>query len=354
MIVLSRYIFKQSIWHYIRAISFIIFLMWIIFILQSMSFVASYGVGIESLLVLAIKVTLSYLNHIMIICSIFVIPIHYYRNQEIMSFKILGYHDFAVCRPIITLAGITTIISICASSYISPYFYDKARDMKSYIKSHQNNITLTAKKFIALGKFNIFFEDYDKNIFYNIIIYDTSDKEKGKIVFAESAILLQQKDYFSFHLTNGMQQIQDQDNNITMMKFAFYPLKINNFNINIKKSKHSSLYDNSFVLYKNYKTSNSLHRKVIKYEIIKRITTPLIGFNIPCIIITNLLRKNYNRKRNIKVSNYSMIIIYVAFEMLLSYQGSNMSYLNMLFTLLVSVMITMWHVVQCRLNRIAK
>ena len=216
-----------------------------------------------------------------------------HRDKEIISIYSLGLRTTAIIKALFFFTLISIIFLLFFSLYLSPKIY-KEYKLKEY--EFRNKIDfekIIISNFIEIND-NTFLDFKKEKQKYKEVFIKFKD-EKNNLIYAEEAIITQDKNKFIFNLINGFRITVIEKNKIEKLEFENYKLNITNNNFSI----YNNFDKNTSSIFDDIKNKDYLN-------IVHKITDAVI-------LITIILFFYFNNIKFYKF-NFYYLTIYLSFS----------------------------------------
>ena len=264
-------------------------------------------------------------------------------ESEIIAMRTAGINNFKIILPTIIFGLFLGCISIFIENYISPYSFNKFKDLQYNIRDNYISVLFQEKVFTQpVSDLTVFIKEKDNlGNFKDILIHDARDKNKVISVVSENGKIEQTINGAKFTLFNGNRQ-EITRTNTSILYFEKYTLNINKspkkINIRFKEANERKLFE---LLNPNNNIDN-LYKKEFLAEAHKRIMTPFIIILMAILGAISPILGKFQRKVSIKKILFSVscaiciqIYIIASPQLIISYSNIiPILYLPIFFTLI--------------------
>lgn len=348
--IFQRYLFKVSFIYSFSICTILIFLIWFSRASSFVGYITENGVEISKFLNLFILI-LPWLLMIIIPISIFsgtILGINQLKNSnEITILKNSGLTKIQICKPIIFLAIICSLICYFIAFYLMPYSNRLLREARSAINNNYSNISFKSQTFETFKNLTIYSKNRDENNnLLEIFLHDQRSEEFSLTITAQNGKIVIQNNSAFLQMNQGtVQKFNYQNRNSEIMKFDSYvfnlsessKLKLNN------KNKVNEYYFHELI--HPAEGLSTFDYQKIKTEIHERLVDPLLSLVLTLIALSIILKGEYKRNNNSNNIFYAITTSSIYFVLnIISYSFIKYSnyfiilpYLNLIIFMTISI-----------------
>ena len=317
--ILTGYIFKQSIKNVIVSTLVLISVIWLSQSFKSIKLIINNGANLSDFFLLSIYSFPSWLLIALPFGTFAGCMISYLKLQndkEIIIMKSSGLNDIQISKPAIFVSLVSALILFIVSHIILPESYKNFKILQNEIRNSSKDLNLKDNTFIELDKNQtIFVGDTSNNNLSQIFIQDKTDPLNVNEYYAKNGFFTMD-DKLILVLINGTRIVTNKQGKSTILKFKKYNIEINSDNNKIssvkKTSKRMVEYNeyNFFELIELAKANSNKKGKLLA-EANYRNTITFSPIVFILILMITVLKDNFSRKISIykKTLSISLILI---------------------------------------------
>ena len=317
--ILTGYIFKQSIENVIVSTLVLVSVIWLSQSFNSIKLIINHGAKLSDFFLLSIYSFPSWLIIALPLGTFAGCMISYLKlnnDKEIIVMKSSGLSEIQLSKPAIIVSILSALILFITSHIILPESYKNFKILQNEIRNSSNNLILKDNTFIELNKNQtIFVGSNANNNLSQIFIQDRTDPLNINEYYAKDGFF-SMNDKLILVLINGSKIVTNKQGRSTILKFKKYNIEINSGNEKISNAKKSS---KRMVEYNEYtffqlielaKTNNDKKGKLLA-EAHYRNTVILYPIAFTLLLMTLMLKESYSRNNTIlkRIMTISSILI---------------------------------------------
>tara|TARA_B100000579_G_scaffold351677_1_gene305813 strand:- start:6 stop:1157 length:1152 start_codon:yes stop_codon:yes gene_type:complete len=370
--LIFRKFFLDNTYFFIISLATLSVIVWVIQAVNFLDFVTEDGHGLLVYLkytLLAIPKIISKLMPFIFFISIFYTLNKFEDNNELKIFWIFGTNKNEFLKVVLKYSFIILFIQLCLTLFVVPLSQNKSR---TYIQSSSIDFfpsLINEKRFIdTVEKLTIYVEEKNNKEYKKIYLKDNKNKNKVKIIFAETGNLVNNQNGRFLNLYDG-KIININQNNITSFDFKnttfdlskYLTKSIIDFKIQERDSMNIlNCYINFYILknqsYYHPNDCNEGSSGMFRQEIYKRIFKPFFFLSLGMVICFLLLfsKENQNYKiYRLGVFLFGVSIIIIS-EFIMSISSASLLYfqLSIIFTFLLFFILMIFLIKKFNFNKI--
>ena len=353
--LIFRKFFLDNTYFFIIALTTLSMIVWIIQAVNFLDFVTEDGHGLIvyfKYTLLALPKIISKLMPFIFFISIFYTVNKFEDNNELKVFWIFGVNKNEFLRAVLKYSIFILFIQLLLTMFLVPLSQNKSR---TYIQSSSIDFfpsLINEKKFIdTVEKLTIYVENKNENSYEKIFLKDNENKNKIKIIFAETGNLINDDNGRFLNLFDGKIININQDKitsfdfkNTTFDLSKYLTKSIVDFKIQ-ERNTYSILncYINFYLLnddsYFHPNNCNDSSSGMFRQEIYKRVFKPF--FFLTLGMITCFLFMFSKENQNYKLYRFGVflfgVLIIIFSEFVMSFSSTSLLYfqISILFTFLL-------------------
>jgi len=239
-------------------------------------------------------------------------------DNELVVMRASGVDQYALARPAIILAVITSLLLTIVTTWISPECYGQAKELRRTIKTQYSAFLLREGIFNTFSdKFTVYLQSRDKNgDMSGLMIYDTSNKTKPPVVIiAKKGRIVMDGDLPTIVVFDGIrQQLDSGSGAISKLYFSRYTIEIRGLE-GITQEHWRKAGERTLGELLNPDPNSErdkANHDLFLSEANHRIITPWNSLGFTMIALITLLLGSFNRRgQNTKVLTAMILIIIV-------------------------------------------
>lgn len=312
--ILTSYIFRQSIKNVIVSTLVLISVIWLSQSFKSIKLIINNGANLSDFFLLSIYSFPSWLLIALPFGTFVGCMISYLKLQndkEIIVMKSSGLNDIQISKPAIFVSLISALILFIVSHIILPQSYKNFKILQNEIRNSSNDLILKDNTFIELNKNQtIFVGSLSNNKLSQIFIQDKTDPLNINEYYAKDGFLTI-NDRFVLVLINGTKIVTNKQGRSTILNFEKYNIEIEGDDSK-KTTNRVVEYNeyNFFELLELAKQKNDKKGKLLS-EANYRNTVTLSPVAFILLLMITILKDSFSRKNNIfkRTMSISLILI---------------------------------------------
>ena len=330
--IISRYIFKQTLTNVLVSTMVFISVVWLSQSFRTIKLIINKGADISDFMILSVY---SFPSWILIALPFGIFAgsmISYIRlesDKEIVVMKAAGINFIGISRPAILIAIIASIILFFNVHFLLPFSYANFKALQNEIRNSseeliiKNNIfvDLNSKQTIYIGKLG------KNNEFEEIFIQDRTDSENIIEYFSKDGYLNYADNKVALYMNKGTRISTDPNNISTIIDFEKYNLLIKTGKAIANEIRVIEYNEyNFFELIKKASTDKANKGKLLA-EAHNRNTICLLPIIYALIVMISTLNVSHTRSPSIfrKISSVSLLILVQSLTVILK----NMVHFNL-------------------------
>lgn len=205
-------------------------IVWLTQALRFIDVIVNQGVSILIFLTLTVLLIPSLLIMILppaMLCSVLFVYNKLKMESELVVLQAAGLSKWALARPALIVAGVTTLIGYMIAFYLQPVTYREFKEMQFFLRNNYASILLQEGVFNSpVNGLTVFIRERDKdNILYGILVHDNRTPDKSITMMAEEGKLVQTPGGPRFLMVRGNRQ-EIQNGKLSFLNFENYTLDI--------------------------------------------------------------------------------------------------------------------------------
>jgi len=361
--ILTGYIFRQSIKNVIVSTLVLISVIWLSQSFKSIKLIINNGANLSDFFLLSIYSFPSWLLIALPFGTFAGCMISYIKLQndkEIIVMKSSGLNDIQISKPAIFVSLVSALILFIVSHIILPESYKNFKILQNEIRNSSKDLNLKDNTFIELDKNQtIFVGDTSNNNLSQIFIQDKTDPLNVNEYYAKNGFFSMDEKLILV-LINGTRIVTNKQGKSTILKFKKYNIEINSDNNKISSAKKSSKrmveYNeyNFFELIELAKTNSNKKGKLLA-EANYRNTVILSPIAFILLLMVSILKDSFSRKNSIfkRIMDISLIlIIQTLFIVIKNAVHDNLTFLPFMYLFPLSLIIISLILLQKNLKQI--
>jgi len=318
----SRYIRNKTLTGFAGFISIFIFLIWFSRAISFVKYVTENGISLSRffyLFVLILPWLLLFIVPISMFAAILVTYNRLISSNEITILKNSGLTKLTICRPVISITILSSILCFLISFYLMPYANKELRLSRLDLKNNYANLAFNPQTFETLNKLTIYSQkrDIDDNLFGILLHDERSDKysititsKKGNIIMEDNSALL--------YMENGtIQKLNYIDNTSEILNFDNYVFNLTETQKGDSKMRWKSKERYLHELLNPSDDSKEEDFKKYRTELHQRFTYPLLPIVFAALALAAILRGDFNRRGNLTniILAVSLVVVFFTLTM---------------------------------------
>jgi lipopolysaccharide export system permease protein len=310
--IYRQYLLNKTLVSFFGIITVLVLLIWFSRAVPFVHYITENGVELSQFFYLFILI-LPWLLLLIIPVSLFsAILLTFNRliaTNEITILKNSGLTQFQICKPIIILAAISSLLCAIISFYLMPYANKQLRISKVNIQDNYTNLSFNPQTFETLKALTIYAKSRDDQDQLNeILLHDMrSDTQSITITAKRGTIVIEDKSALLYMEEGTIQKYNDKTSKSEILYFDKYV-----FNLTENNKGNTPYYWKAKERYLGelmYPEENVTEDDLKRYasEIHERFTYPLFSLVFSLIALSTILRGQFRRGGNI--SNMIMSIV---------------------------------------------
>lgn len=306
MLLYSRYILKKTIASFIALTSVLICLIWFSRAISYVRYVTENGVALSKffyLFLLILPWILLFIIPIALFASILITYNRLILSNEITILKNSGLTKAAICRPVITITIICTIICFAISLFLMPYANKEMRLLRTNLTNNYASLSFNPKTFETLNDITIYAQSRDQeNNLYGIILHDERTANAPITITARTGQIIVESQSALLYMEDGTIQKLNTDKHLKsdILSFDSYVFNLTATNQNTKQApwKARERYLSELINPQEKTNAKKLRKYYIEFH--QRLTYPLLSVIFAMIALSSILRGNFSRQGNSK------------------------------------------------------
>lgn len=299
----SHYIFRKTLAGFTAIIAILISLIWFSRAIPFLRYVTENGIELSKFLYLFILILpwlLLFIIPVSLFAAILLIYNRLIANNEITILKNSGLTNFEICRPIIFLGIISSLLCFSISLYLMPYANKQLRILRVDFKDNYSNLSFSPQTFETLKELTIYAKDRDeKNQLFGILLHDERSSQYSITITAKTGHIVTEDNTALLYMEDG-----------TVQKFNYLSrkseiLNFDNYVFNLSDNQKGSTKfhwkaQERYLQELLYPESDSEDIELRRYraELHQRFTYPLLPIIFSIIALTCILRGEFSRRGN--------------------------------------------------------
>lgn len=249
MFILARYIIREHIGPFFFALSLILTMLVLNFVLQAMKYIIGKGIGLQIIFEF-IAYNLAGIIVLVVPMSILVATIMAFgrlsSDNEITAIKAGGINFYKLIIPVLLLSAIITYGLFVFNDQILPIANHHARVLKKNIQTKRPTLTIEPGVYLeGIENFSMIVENKDElgSSIYGITIFDKTQRESARTITAEKGTIEIEETNEDMILTLENGEIHEMNprrhDNYQRIHFVKYKVIVQVDNLTLKKSDES-------------------------------------------------------------------------------------------------------------------
>ncbi|MBL7996470.1 LptF/LptG family permease [bacterium] len=249
MFILARYIIREHIGPFFFALSLIMTMLVLNFVLQAMKYIIGKGISIPVIFEF-IAYNLAGIIVLVVPMSILVATIMAFgrlsSDNEITAMKAGGINFYKLIIPVVILSGIITYGLFVFNDEILPVANHHARVLKKNIQTKRPTMTIEPGVYLdGVENFTMIVENKDElgSSIYGITIFDKTQRDAARTITAEKGQIEIEEENEDMIITLENGEIHDMNprkpDNYQRISFTKYRVTVKVENLTLKKSDES-------------------------------------------------------------------------------------------------------------------
>ncbi len=310
--IYKRYLFTTNLIFTASICAILIFLIWFSRVNGFVSYITENGVEVSKFINLFLLI-LPWLLMVIIPISIFIgTLINFYRlknSNEITILKNSGLTKFQICKPVIYLSIICSLICYSIAFFLMPFSNRMLRESRLAINENYTNIAFKSQTFENFKDLTIYSKKRDENNhLFEIFLHDKRSNEYSLTITARSGKIIVQNKLALLQMEQGtVQKYNYKDRKSEIMKFDNY---VFNLSENTKLNSNNKFKANEYYFHELLNPPDNLSKteyNKIKNEIHERLIDPLLSIVLTLIALSLILKGEYKRTGNSSNITYAIL-----------------------------------------------
>jgi lipopolysaccharide export system permease protein len=220
------------------------------------------------------------------------------NDSEIVVLKSCGLSRWQLCRPILYVGIIFTILGYIISLYLLPVSYRQFKDMQNYLRDNYTSMFLQEEVFNnPVKELTVFIRERDSyGILKGIVVHDNRDFSRPITIIAEQGRLAQTPAGPQFMLSNGTRQ-EVQDGRFSLLGFDSYTINLSKF-AKEKRAREREAEERFIpdLLFGNFSHLHPKAQAKFRAQGHQRLSWPLYSISLSLLAMVFLLSGDFNRR----------------------------------------------------------
>ncbi len=205
-------------------------IVWLTQALRFIDVIVSQGVSILIFITLTLLLVPSLLLMILppaMLCSVLFVYNKLKIDSELVVLQAAGLSKWALAKPVLMVAGITTLLGYVIAFYLQPVTYREFKEMQFFLRNNYASILLQEGVFSSpVAGLTVFIRERDdNNILYGILVHDNRTPDKNITMMAQEGKLVQTPQGPRFIMLKGNRQ-EVENGRLSFLNFDNYTLDI--------------------------------------------------------------------------------------------------------------------------------
>ncbi|OFW80833.1 MAG: hypothetical protein A2887_02290 [Alphaproteobacteria bacterium RIFCSPLOWO2_01_FULL_40_26] len=301
----QRYFFQKTLISFLAIIAILISLIWFSRAISFVKYVTENGVELKQffyLFILILPWMLLFIIPVSVFAAILLTFNRLLSSNEITILKNSGLTKMAICKPVLRLAAILSLICFVIAFFLMPYANKQLRLSRINIKDNYANLSFSPQTFETLKELTIYAKNRDENNhLFGILLHDERPNQYSITITAKSGEILIENKSALLYMENGtVQKFNYQDNKSEILHFDNY---VFNLSENQKggtqvrwKAKERYLQE----LIDPEEDVEHFELEKFRSEIHQRFTYPLLPLVFSFLALAFILHGQFNRYGNLR------------------------------------------------------
>lgn len=223
-------------------------------------------------------------------------------NNEISILKISGLTKLQICKPIILLALIGSILCYFLSFFLMPYANRYLRQSKSAINENYTNLVFKSQTFESFKNLTLYSKKRDENNnLVEVFLHDTRSPQYNLTITAKQGKIVIQDNSALLEMDQGtIQKFNYSSQKTEIIEFDHYLFNLSESNT---AKTNNNLKPNEYFFLELFNLDQNLseteYKKLIS-ERHERIVDPLLSIVLTLIAVAFVMQGEFSRKQNSK------------------------------------------------------
>lgn len=300
---LTRYVLKQLTVGMVLVTCGLTILLWLSQSLRFIDLIVNKGVSVGLFLRLTSLLLPGFLMVVLPI-AIFTVVLFVYNkltgDRELVVMQAAGMGPWDLSKPALTLALVITLIGYALTLWLAPESVRAFRDLNWTIRQDVTHLVLKEGEFTDVGNGIVVFvgNRAADNVLSNILIWDTSNRDREVTVMAEEGALVPGAAAPRLHLVNGTrQEYRPSTHEFTMLYFDSYTAEFGDGHpsdeVRSRDARERSLAE-LFAAEPGALSETDVRR--FRIEGVQRLLLPLQVMGLTLLALFGLLGGHFNRR----------------------------------------------------------
>ena len=346
--ILSKYIFKQTLTSVFICTLVFLSVVWLSQSFRTINLIIDKGANISDFFILS---AYSFPNWLVISLPFGTFAgcmISYLRldsDKEIIVMKAAGINTLKISKPAIYVGLISSAILFITVHFILPLSYKNFKSLQNEIRNSSQELIIKNNIFLDLNDTQtIYLGEINKNNFYEeIFIQDRTDSKQIIELFSKNGFISSKDDKLTLYMNQGTRISTNENNNSTIMDFKKYNIEIKKNIIQLNNNVRVIEYNeyNFFDLIKKANKDIKNQGKLLA-EAHNRNTMSLLPIVFTIIAMVSTLTGYQSRKPSIyrKIISISVLILIQSLIIIIKNKAHfNLTFLPLMYLLPFSFII---------------
>ena len=246
------------------------------------------------------------------------------NDRELFVMKSMGLSYASLCRPIMFMGLLLTLLGYALSLHYAPKAYSAFKELQFSTNYDLSNIVLQEGEFTTItSSLMIYFKNKEEDgAFRGVVIYDSKDENKSVFLFAEKAYLVYQENGApKIIMTKGTREEVDRvSGRSALLYFDSYSMDLfTNMSPTGKRSKKVKDYTLFELLHASSSEFSEREIGQMHVEAHRRLSTPLLVLAFGLVGTAGMLLGSFNRRSQ---STRLVILVAIIAALETAYVGS--------------------------------
>lgn len=228
---LTRYMLKQQLVMMVFVTLGLLSVIWLSQSLRFVEMIVNRGLSISVFLQLTSLLLPSFLTIIIPIALFFVIVFTYNKliqDRELIVMRSAGLSQWALAKPALIVALLSTAVCYFLTLYYLPYSYEKFKELQFSIRNDFSSVLLQEGSFTDLDGLTVYVREVGRdNELLGILVHDARDPNAQMTMMAKHGALVRTDDGPRIVLLDGnRQEVNADDGTMSILYFDRYAVDI--------------------------------------------------------------------------------------------------------------------------------
>lgn len=358
----SRYIFNKTLLSFIGFSSIFILLIWFSRAISFVKYITENGIALSQffyLFVLILPWLFLFIIPISLFAAILLIYNRLLISNEITILKNSGLTKFAISKPVISLALLSSLFCFVISVYLMPYANKKFRLSRINFSNNYANLSINPQTFQNLKQLTIYIKDRnEQNQLFGILLHDDRSPDYSITITAKTGNIVTEDNSVLLYMDSGtVQKLNKSNQKSEILNFDNYVFNLTDS----QESNHTMRWKakERYISELLNPNDESGDKEIAKYraELHKRLTYPLLPIVFSLIALSCILRDSFNRKGNVRKIIVAVILAtFFLVMMIMSYDliESSPTFIPFLYVNIIAYCLGCLYLTNANLHKITK